>query len=128
MRLDAREGAYFGWEVYHAVRCEMLRHVVWVDSDVACWGEYAYPFQIVGDELVIRERQATRIDIHLDRKLVVIDPIEDATLPAAETSQPVDNFQRYSPAMASTGAKRLEIASVLGPVESELCGVRGRSK
>ena len=74
MRIDARTANYYGWSVYHAEECRFLRNVVWVDSDTAQWGEA--PLQLI-DEDFIETRQAKKIAIYMDRKLVIINPVPD---------------------------------------------------
>lgn len=80
MILDARKGdyrTYRGWSVYHAEECRFLRTVVWIDSDTAQWGENLMPLQIVDDEFVIQIHQARKIEIYVDRQLVIINPVPD---------------------------------------------------
>ena len=78
MRLDARRGHYDGWTVYHATRCEVLDHVVWVDDCTMQWCQYEVPYRVVGDEVASRVYDAERIVIIPARRLVLIDPVADA--------------------------------------------------
>lgn len=82
MRLDARQGAT-GYFVWHVEEC---RHVscVWVDDETNQWGDYTRPFNWHGpDGLGTTAHQARRIQIFLDRKLVLINPLADDA-PAAD--------------------------------------------
>lgn len=75
MRIDAREGHYYDWHVYHVPECRMLKWVVWCDDVLNQYATHPmnppapYPLQI---------HQARKVEIHPARKLVLIDPIEDA--------------------------------------------------
>lgn len=85
MRIDARRGSYVGWVVWHVPRCQMLRHVVWVDDSTHQWGEYVFDhmgrpmadLRPYGLEPRINVFQAKQIEIMADRRLVLIDPIDD---------------------------------------------------
>ena len=80
MILDARKGDYRtwrSWRVYHAEECRMLKNVVWVDSDTAQWGESPQLFTVVDGEPVIHIHQARKIEIYVDRQLVIINPVPD---------------------------------------------------
>lgn len=76
MRIDARHG-HFGWRVYHAARCEVLRGVVWVDDDSRQWFQYDWPLRVVGGEVSGVVYDAERIVIHQSSRLVVINPVPD---------------------------------------------------
>jgi hypothetical protein len=92
MRLDARAGDT-GWDVWHVPTCRQVRYCVWVDDDAAQYGAWesveqmqraifvpSMLFGIFGslsDQPEPPTHQAKRITIHADRRLVLIDPIED---------------------------------------------------
>lgn len=76
MRLDARNGD-FGWAVFHVEWVRELRCVVWVDTDLNQWGGLGRPLVVEGRANVVT-RNARRIEIYPDRRLVLINPIEDA--------------------------------------------------
>lgn len=74
VRLDASRG-HKGWTTYHAERCQVLRHVTWVDDETRQWGEYMEPYRHVDGRLLQRVNNAKRILILPDRKLIVINPV-----------------------------------------------------
>lgn len=76
MRLDARKGD-LNWWVYHAEECRMLKSVVWIDDETNEWFEYCMPLRAVGNEVDGRLQKARKIAIYADRKLVIINPVED---------------------------------------------------
>lgn len=77
MRLDARRGNCGVWTTYHATRCEVLDHVVWVDDCTMQWCQYEVPLRVVGDDAAVRVHDADRIVIDPSRRLVLIDPVSD---------------------------------------------------
>lgn len=110
MRIDARRGSYVGWIVWHVPRCQMLRHVVWADDGTHQWGEYAFdrmgphmanlgPY---GLEQMINVFQAKQIKIMVDRRLVLIDPIDD---PGAEDDLNELKLLEISPAWGQVYVK-----------------------
>lgn len=76
MRLDARRGDG-PYSVWHAEEMRYLKHVVWLDDDLHAWGEYVWPPVREGDHLMVRAMLAKRILIMPDRRLIVINPLED---------------------------------------------------
>lgn len=77
MKLDARNGKYDGWTVYHVRRCVVLRGVVWVNDDARQWFQYEMPLRLVDGEPYGAIHDAERIVIDPARRLVLIDPVED---------------------------------------------------
>lgn len=75
MRLDANKGNYNLWCVYHAEKCCVLRKVMWVDDETAQWCE---GLAVVNGTLMTRVKQAKKIAIIVERRLVVINPVDDA--------------------------------------------------
>ena len=74
MRLDARKGDT-GWFVYDAEACRKIEYAVWFDDETAQYGVYdGLFFALVGEPTTI---QAKRIVIYPDRKLVIVNPVED---------------------------------------------------
>ena len=110
MRIDARRGDYVGWIVWHVPRCQVLRHVVWVDDSTHQWAQYLVDqfgrltpqFGPNGPEPVRKVFQAKRIKIMVDRRLVLIDPIDDPD--AEKDDQEVDQLK--------LGGTQLEVAGV----------------
>lgn len=82
MRLEAGPGNC-GYFVWHAAFCTPVLHVVWVDDELNQWCQYVYPYRIEHGELIFVVHQARRIDIFPGRRLVIIDPVEDADEDAA---------------------------------------------
>jgi hypothetical protein len=77
MRIDARQAGFVGaWLVWHAEQCRELKHVVWVDDESACYGQYVHPFILPGP--MIETHQAKRIVINSSSRVVIINPVEDA--------------------------------------------------
>lgn len=74
MRLDANKGDR-GYTTYHAERCQVLPHVVWVDDETRCWAQHVLPLQAVDGALRTQVRVAKRILIMRDRRLVIINPV-----------------------------------------------------
>lgn len=75
MRLDANKGNCRNWVVYHAEECRVLHQVIWVDDETAQWCE---AFGVTNGELMTRINQATKIAIMVERRTVIINPIEEA--------------------------------------------------
>lgn len=86
MRLDASKGDY-NWWVYHAEECCILRAVVWIDDETAQWWEHVLPLRAVGDEVVGRLQQARKIVFLHERKLAIINPVEDSDLAIARIKE-----------------------------------------
>lgn len=80
MRLDARIQAVSGWWVYDAEACVVLRDVVWVDDEDNQYAVLANDLRpLPGDTYwPTRIHRARKIAIYPARKLVIINPIEDA--------------------------------------------------
>lgn len=92
MRLDSRKGDT-NWRVYHARRCVVLRNVVWVDDETCQWCQYDDPPRVVGLDVASTVHQADRIVIDPSRRLIVIDPVEDAEDEQIERPQQVPETQ-----------------------------------
>lgn len=136
MRLDARRGD-IGWHVWHVPRCELVRYCVWVDDATAQYGAWESSrahidalIAVCGIRLAGDKRrpspeppthQARRITIHAERRLVLIDPIEDEdhesvadviaaarTAPAEHELSPVALAPAY-PAAAFASLKRRDL-------------------
>lgn len=76
MRVDAHRGD-LGWSVWHVGRCDLLKDVVWVDDEMNAYWRLEQPLRVVGDEVAGYLERARRIVILRDRRLVLIDPVED---------------------------------------------------
>ena len=74
MRLDAAAGDR-GYTTYHAERCQVVNHVVWVDDSSRCWAQYVTPYEMQNGALRQRTHVAKRILILPDRRLVIINPV-----------------------------------------------------
>lgn len=76
MRLDARFG-HRGYQCFDMKRCRIVRDVVWVDDVTAQWGMYQRPFVVEPSNLLrMSVHQEERIQILLDAKLILFNPIE----------------------------------------------------
>lgn len=93
MRIDAYAPGFVPpWHVYHAEECRMLREVVWVD-DVACqWYAHDLPLRVVNGDVIGRVHHARKVDIHVDRKLIVVNPVEEKAPESIEaiTTVPIE--------------------------------------
>jgi hypothetical protein len=84
VRLDARKGDTY-WTVYHAEECRVLKDVVWVDDETHQWGTYGQIsatdtfLSLIDGRLPTITHQARKIEICTGPRVVIINPIEDAT-------------------------------------------------
>lgn len=80
MILDALKGDT-GWFVWDAEACCVPSGVVWVDDERARWGQRdhskIFSALVFGEDGMIVERQAKRIVIYQDRKLIIFNPVAD---------------------------------------------------
>jgi len=83
MRIDARYNPEaWRWSVWHVERCERLQNVVWADDETAQYGQYPLPF--TGE---IRVHQARRIRFAFENQVVLINPLDDATMIESEVEE-----------------------------------------
>jgi len=76
MRLDARNGPpAVNYTVWHAEECRTLKMVQWVDDETAQYGQFTG--RVVCEEAEVATVQAHKIAIYPDRKLIIINPVED---------------------------------------------------
>lgn len=66
--------------VYHAPTCKALRDVVWVDDSTHRWASIARTTNgiLISDgEIAVNEHQAKKILVMVDKRLIIIDPVDD---------------------------------------------------
>lgn len=77
MMLDARKGDH-SWYIYDAERCAPVPHVLWVDDATNHYFQLFVPHRFAIDgELDGQRLTARKIQIYPDRKLIIINPVED---------------------------------------------------
>lgn len=74
MRLDSNKGDK-GYTTYHAERCQVLRHVVWVDDEQREWCQRVQPFRFEKGVLRSQVHAARCILILPAKRLVIINPV-----------------------------------------------------
>lgn len=65
-----------GWHVLHVPTCKMLKNVVWVNDETAQWAELTGNAR--GHYWEEVTHQAKKIVILPQRRLILIDPVDDA--------------------------------------------------
>ncbi len=95
MRIDARKGDQ-GWDVFDVPACRRVERCVWVDDVLAQYGAWPNAEAIVSAALFSffgpqepPVTQAKRIVLHADRRLVLIDPVEDSEPEADATTESI---------------------------------------
>jgi len=83
VRLDARVNreAWF-WSVWDCEHCERLQDVVWADDETAQYGRYPYR----GARTIVTH-QARRIRFAFENQVVLINPLDDATMRESEVEE-----------------------------------------
>lgn len=104
-------GTYPGvaWRVWHVSQCCVVWRVLWVDPDLCQYAQAVEPVRpaVFGGGIEHLVHTCRRIDVHLDRALILIDPVEDADAPAAGVAwQPVGDLQVVSSRLPGAGEHR----------------------
>lgn len=89
MRLDAREGDG-GYYVFHVPTCRPVPDVLWVDDETRQYFVVA-AYLMASDVYVGEVETAERIIIDQQRKLVLIDPVDDEPSPTIPNAIPILN-------------------------------------
>lgn len=82
MRLDSRRGDT-GWHAFDMATCSVPHGMVWVDDEIAAWGQYDTARSVLllcaitGIDVPIVEHAERRIVIYPERKFILLNPIED---------------------------------------------------
>lgn len=84
MRLHANTNTV-SWDILHVPTCRSLKRVVWVDDETAQWGELTG--NTVGFYWEEVTHQAKKIVILPQRRLILIDPVDDADDQATVTTE-----------------------------------------
>jgi hypothetical protein len=74
MNLDARNGDS-GWFVWRCDTCQIQKRVIWVDTELARWGE-CIGICLQTKDMLIAERQEKAIRILPESRTVLINPRE----------------------------------------------------
>ena len=77
------------WQVWHCEEASLLPHVVVVDDEMRLWVEYVFPFKVVPgtNELEVKVCKAKEIQILVEQRLVLINPLDDEQMREEEGGQ-----------------------------------------
>ncbi len=67
----------FPIKVFHVPTSKFLHYAHWVDDELSIWRESDLPIRYVGNEIAGTTHFAKRIELLIESRLILIDPIED---------------------------------------------------